>query len=234
MRDTGPGIPSDARARIFEPFFTTKQEGEGTGLGLSVTYGIVAAHGGAIEVSDTSGAGTTFRVTLPTAEPVAAPAEHTARAVAPLVLSSPLSGLRLLFVDDEAPLRQSVMAFAELRGFTALTAADGREALELLRTAEIDAVVCDLRMPGMDGATFLQHLRRERPALAARTIFVTGDVVGASMTLGAPSPRDRTPSKPWGFGISRQPVIAKPFSFEQLEIALIAIMRESPQAAGRR
>jgi CheY-like chemotaxis protein len=153
---------------------------------------------------------------------------------APLVLSSPLSGLRLLFVDDEGPLRQSVVAFAELRGFTAVTAADGRTALELLRSAEIDAVVCDLRMPGMDGATFLQHLRRERPALAARTVFVTGDVIGASSTLVAIGTSNRTPSVPWGFGISRQPVLAKPFTFEQLEEALIAIMRGSPQPAGRR
>ncbi len=67
MQDTGPGIPEAAMAHIFEPFFTTKGEGEGTGLGLSVSYGIVSAHGGKIEVSDTSPAGTTFRVTLPAA-----------------------------------------------------------------------------------------------------------------------------------------------------------------------
>src|SRR5919202_1064583 len=67
MTDSGPGIPSGVRARIFEPFFTTKPEGEGTGLGLSVSYGIVAAHGGTIEVAETSAGGTTFRITLPSA-----------------------------------------------------------------------------------------------------------------------------------------------------------------------
>ena len=65
MSDTGPGIPESVRAHIFEPFFTTKDEGEGTGLGLSVSYGIVTAHGGWIEVANTSASGTTFRVTLP-------------------------------------------------------------------------------------------------------------------------------------------------------------------------
>jgi two-component system NtrC family sensor kinase len=65
VRDTGPGIPDAVRPYVFQPFFTTKDEGEGTGLGLSVSYGIVAAHGGRIEVTNTSVAGTTFRVTLP-------------------------------------------------------------------------------------------------------------------------------------------------------------------------
>jgi two-component system NtrC family sensor kinase len=205
MRDTGPGIPEMARAHIFEPFFTTKSEGEGTGLGLSVSYGIIAAHGGMIEVTETSPSGTTFRVSLPIADVDAV--QHTVRESG-LPHRSAIAGIRLLFVDDEAALRASVEAFGELRGFSVLVAADGLEALSVIRSTGVDAVVCDLRMPGMDGIAFHDRLRRERPGLAARTVFVTGDVV-----------------MPTRSGLNKQPVLSKPFSFDRLEEAVTAVMR---------
>ncbi len=214
MRDTGPGIPEAARAHIFEPFFTTKGEGEGTGLGLSVSYGIISAHGGKIEVANTSGAGTTFRVALPAAE--AQPSDDSARDSGPIVLRSPLAGIRLLFIDDEPSLRSGMQAFGEMRGFTVLAAADGIAGLEMVRTASVDAIVCDLRMPGMDGPAFHERLRRERPGLAARTVFVTGDVVTTSTRTA----------------VTRQPVLTKPFSFERLEETLVAVMRGAPAPAG--
>ena len=206
MRDTGPGIPESAKVHIFEPFFTTKGEGEGTGLGLSVSYGIVTAHGGTIEVPHTSPAGTTFRVVLPAASE--ASTDEKARDSGGLSLRSPLSGIRLLFIDDEPALRSGVQAFGELRGFTVITANDGLQGLDMVRTESVDAIVCDLRMPGMDGAAFHERLRRERPGLAARTVFITGDVV----TTGRQAP-------------IRQPVLMKPFTFEKLEETLVSLMR---------
>jgi len=212
--DTGPGITPGARAHIFEPFFTTKGEGEGTGLGLSVSYGIVKAHGGAIEVADSGPGGTTFRVSLPA---VSGQADPRATPAAPLpVLRSPLAGIRLLFVDDEPALRSGMEAFGRLRGFTVLTAVDGAEALSRTRALGVDAVVCDLRMPGMDGYAFHDLLRAERPGLAARTVFVTGDVV----------------SNETSDTVLRQPVLAKPFSFDQVEEAVIALMRGAPYRPG--
>jgi CheY-like chemotaxis protein len=212
MRDTGPGIPETAKAHIFEPFFTTKGEGEGTGLGLSVSYGIVTAHGGTIEVPNTSAAGTTFRVTLPAAEEPTTDAPR--RDSGGLSRRSPIAGIRLLFIDDEASLRSGVQAFGEMRGFTVVTAADGIQGLEIVRREALDAVVCDWRMPGMDGPAFHERLRRERPGLASRTVFITGDVVTTSRT---------SPVK--------QPVLAKPFAFEKLEETLVALMRGAPVAA---
>jgi two-component system NtrC family sensor kinase len=212
IKDTGPGISTKARAHIFEPFFTTKKEGEGTGLGLSVSYGIVTAHGGTIEVADTSPHGTTFRVSLP-AVSAQARAQEAARDPGPLTLRSPLAGIKLLFVDDEPALRSGMQAFGELRGFTVITASDGAAALETARTTGVDAVVCDLRMPGMDGFAFHEQLRRERPGLAERTVFITGDVVPTTTSRGS---------------IARQPVLTKPFAFDRIEEALIAVMRGAP------
>lgn len=213
MRDTGPGIPESARAHIFEPFFTTKGEGEGTGLGLSVSYGIITAHSGTIEVAATSSVGTTFRVSLPAVNEVSS--EEGGRESGGLALRSPLSGIRLLFIDDEATLRSGVEAFGEMRGFTVLSAGDGLEGLEMVRTEAVDAIVCDLRMPGMDGQAFHERLRRERPGLAARTVFITGDVV---TTSGRTSP-------------IRQPILSKPFTFEKLEETLVSLMRGGMAAA---
>ncbi len=208
--DTGRGISPGARAHVFEPFFTTKSEGEGTGLGLSVSYGIVKAHGGTIELADSGPHGTTFRVRLPE---VSARAGTRATPAEPApVLRSPLAGVRLLFVDDEPTLRSGMEAFGRLRGFTVVTAGDGGEALSQTRAVGVHAVVCDLRMPGMDGYAFHDQLRAERPGLAARTVFVTGDVV-SSETHDA---------------VLRQPVLTKPFSFDQIEEAVIAVLRGAP------
>ncbi|MDQ6885723.1 MAG: ATP-binding protein [Gemmatimonadota bacterium] len=206
VRDSGPGVPDSARDHIFEPFFTTKPDG--TGLGLSVSYGIVTAHGGDISIADTSTLGTTFRIELPmsdqTVENVAAVS---------LVGGSLLKGIRLLFVDDESALRAGVAAFARLRRFTAITVGDGEAALAALHEAPFDAVVSDLRMPGMDGIALFGVLTRDHPDLATRTVFVTGDVM-------SPSTRDFIQA-------TTQPVLTKPFEFEQLEEALVTVLRPS-------
>ena len=208
IADTGPGIPPAARARIFEPFFTTKPEGEGTGLGLSVSYGIVTAHGGTIVLADTSPRGTRFVVTLPAAPALAGPGD--AAESMPVAPRSPLAGIRLLFIDDEPALRSGMEAFGRLRGFTVVTADEGRAALEAVQHTAFDAVVCDLRMPGMSGPEFHRALVRERPGLARRTVFITGDVLS---TANRPTPT------------TRQPTLAKPFTFERLEEAVVAVMR---------
>jgi len=210
--DTGLGIAEGARAHIFEPFFTTKREGEGTGLGLSVSYGIITAHGGSIGIAHTSERGTTMVVSLPAASDPAVDVS-AARARPPIAARSPLAGLRILVVEDEPLLRAGLESFAALRGFTVVAASNGEAALEALEQTSVDAIVCDLRMPGMDGAALHEILRRDRPGLAARTVFVTGDVTGRVARGGA---------------IARQPVLKKPFSLDRLEELLVAVLRGQP------
>lgn len=208
VADTGPGIPEEARPHIFEPFFTTKSDG--TGLGLSVSYGIVTAHGGTIVVAKSASEGTTFRMVL---RGSGQPAARGVDEVAPLFGDrSALEGARVLFVDDEPALRGSMIAFGKLRDFSVTAASDGIAALELTRRQEFDAIICDLRMPQMDGPAFFEALHGEKPSLAARILFVTGDVVG-------------TGSRAF-LNTTRQPVLVKPFDLEQIEDALVALLEK--------
>ncbi|NUR20030.1 MAG: response regulator, partial [Gemmatimonadaceae bacterium] len=130
---------------------------------------------------------------------------------------SPLAGLRVLVVEDVELLRQAIEAFGALRGFEVVARADGAEALRALETTSVDAVVCDLRMPGIDGIALHEILRRDRPGLAARTVFITGDVVGTAL-------RSAT--------ASRQPVLMKPFSLEKLEEVVTLVLKGELQRAG--
>ncbi|HEX6536137.1 MAG TPA: ATP-binding protein [Gemmatimonadaceae bacterium] len=212
VADTGPGIPAEARAHVFEPFFTTKRDG--TGLGLSVSYGIVAAHGGMISIARSGPGGTTFRVSLPALEEAEA---ETPMPEMPTDGDSPLGGMRMLFVDDELALHGGIRAYARQRGFGVVTVPDGAAALDAARRERFDAVVCDLRMSGLDGPAFYEVLRREYPELATRTLFITGDLVSASSRAFVES--------------VRQPVLTKPFELEHLEHAVAALLRETESGA---
>ena len=213
VSDTGPGVPPEARPHIFEPFFTTKRQG--TGLGLSVSYGIVAAHGGTIAIGRTGSDGTTFRVTLPAMEDVET-REPSTTMVAPAP-SSPISGIQMLFVDDELALHRGIRTYARRRGFGVVTVPDGAAALDVARRERFDVVVCDLRMSGIDGPAFYEVLRREHPWLATRTLFITGDLVSASSRAFLES--------------AGQPVLAKPFDLERLETSVAALLRQSSTPA---
>jgi CheY-like chemotaxis protein len=212
VSDTGPGIPDQARAHVFEPFYTTKASG--TGLGLSVSYGIVASHGGEISVVSTGEEGTTFRIVLPA---LYGSDESETGAMEELDGDSPLAGMHLLFVDDELALHTAVRSFARARGFTVVTAADGAAALAAARREHFDAVACDLRMSGLDGPALFEILRREHPELAARTLFITGDLMSASSR---------------GFLESAgQPVLEKPFDLELLESSMAALLDDQGELA---
>ena len=171
VTDNGPGIPPEHLPRVLEPFFTTKPQGEGTGLGLAIAQGIVTDHGGIIAVESTPAQGATFSVTLPvTAPPVAKPA-------APPAKTFP-KDLRVLVVDDEAGLREMMAEALAGQGARVETAPGGRQALEILARVPVDVLVLDVRMPEVSGTDLWTRISRANPALARRTVFCTGDVIG--------------------------------------------------------
>ena len=172
INDDGPGIPEEVRSRIFDPFFTTKAIGKGTGLGLTVAYAIVQEHGGRIRVDSTPGAGASFFVSFPSRAGV------SRAAPAATLLPAPTAGARVLLVEDEPALAAAVADSLGDAGYRVERAADGLEALARIEDQPVDLVVCDLKMPRLDGRAFYRRLCERNPPLARRMIFVTGDVAG--------------------------------------------------------
>lgn len=173
--DNGPGIPQANLERIFDPFFTTKSPGEGTGLGLSLVHSIVAEHGGEIQVDSRLGAGTAFRVDLPRAPDPAHPPAADGAGTVPATRARPL---RILVVDDEETVRRVVVRYLNRRGHAVDEAPDGEVALALIEArggGAYDAILSDLRMPGLQGTQLLARLRARDPSLERRLVFMTGD-----------------------------------------------------------
>jgi signal transduction histidine kinase len=174
VHDDGPGVPEEVQPRIFDPFFTTKEVGKGTGLGLTVAYAIVQEHSGRITVKSEPTGGASFYVELPVGAGSLKPA--AARPAEPTV---PLgSGGSVLVVEDEAALGAAVSEALVDAGFSVSLANDGLEALERVKERPYDLIVCDLKMPRLDGTAFYRRLEAENAALARRVLFVTGDVAG--------------------------------------------------------
>jgi two-component system cell cycle sensor histidine kinase/response regulator CckA len=175
INDDGPGIPDDLQPKIFEPFFTTKEVGKGTGLGLSVANAIVQEHGGRIRLESRPGVGASFYVELPVTGTKLPPAPVT-RARAGEVEA--IAGASILVVEDEAKLASAVVDALRDAGYIVDHAPDGEEGLNKVQEKAFDLVICDLKMPRVDGMAFHRMLSAAAPGLAKRVVFVTGDVAG--------------------------------------------------------
>jgi len=164
VADNGPGVPAEIRGKIFDPFFTTKPVGEGTGLGLATVYGIVRQADGWIHLESMPGKGAAFRIFLPVYIPD--PSIKLAPVVAPAIghrqPARDLSGVgRILFVEDEDAVRVVAARLLRARGYEVIEAADGEEALALAEehAGQIDLLISDVIMPGIDGPTLLKKAR---------------------------------------------------------------------------
>jgi signal transduction histidine kinase/CheY-like chemotaxis protein len=176
INDDGPGIPDDLQPKIFDPFFTTKDVGQGTGLGLTVAYAIIQEHAGRIRLESRLGRGASFFVELPVGGASHLPDVLTTRTAT--TLEELPRGGTVLIVEDEMALAAAVTDALQDAGYVVTHAADGEDALALVTRQPFDLVICDLKMPRLDGQAFYASLVQAVPALASRVIFVTGDVAG--------------------------------------------------------
>ena len=190
VSDDGPGIPPEILGRIFEPFFTTKEVGVGTGLGLSVSQGIVRQHQGELWAESDIGAGATFHIELPV------PLTPPERASGPTEGRPPLPPLRILVVDDEPNARELMARVLMGDGHAVDTASDGTDAGWRLREASYDCVVADMRMPGMGGQELYRLAEQTMPELARRFIFVTGGTMSPKTSAFLSSTASRYVMKP--------------------------------------
>ena len=194
VNDDGPGIAEDLQPKIFDPFFTTKEVGQGTGLGLTVAYAIVQEHGGRLRLESTPGTGASFYVDLPVAGgSVVLEPGNDARPEK----VDPVTGASILVVEDETALAGAVTDALTDAGYRVEHAPDGEAALAVVAQRTFDLVVCDLKMPRLDGKAFYRKLCTRVPALSRRVIFVTGDVAGTDAETFLVESRCRWLAKPF-------------------------------------
>jgi PAS domain S-box-containing protein len=169
VSDTGTGMTEEVRTRIFEPFFTTKPAGKGTGLGLSTVYGIVRQSGGHIWVYSELGKGSAFRVYLPRVD-----AAVTAAAVEQAPASEGGRQERILLVEDEEGLRQSIRTLLEKSGFVVFAAGSAGEAARVCDEVDgrVDLVLTDIGLPGVRGTELVRQLHSRYPGL--RVLYMSG------------------------------------------------------------
>jgi two-component system NtrC family sensor kinase len=214
ISDDGPGIPPELAPRVFDPFFTTKEVGVGTGLGLSIVYGIVHEHGGEIFLESELGHGAKFTIELPVlreetsgaSEREPAPSSFPAEQSLPRLRRPAALHGRVLVVEDEPTVAQLIADVLREEGHLVETALDSREALARIAHGKYDLLICDFRMPHLDGQGFYRALVQAGSPLQHHMVIVTGDTL-APHTLEF-------------LERSGLPYVAKPFLVEEFKLAV--------------
>ncbi|WP_151448432.1 hybrid sensor histidine kinase/response regulator [Lacisediminimonas profundi] len=202
VSDTGCGMTPDVAARAIDPFFTTKPPGQGTGLGLSMIYGFMKQSAGHISIRSVPGRGTTISLKLPRYQGSEEGAPKPVNAAAPAIASERAT---LLVVDDEEGLRYLLGEMLELFGYRCILAADAMEGLRVLKSGQqIDLLLTDVGLPGMNGRLFADAARNMMPELPV--LFITGYAEDAAMRDGVLQPGMRVMTKPFVMDMLAQAV----------------------------
>ena len=176
--DDGPGINRDVLPKLFQPFFTTKAPGEGTGLGLSLSRSIIIEHGGSIDVSSEPGHGAAFTIELPMNTDPETDVDFEAIRTAEQSAGDFDS---ILVIDDEVSIQKFLRQSLSIGGRTVDLAANSEQSLELLKTKHYDAILMDLRMPGISGITLYTEIISKHPEMKGRIVVITGDALGVDV-----------------------------------------------------
>jgi two-component system NtrC family sensor kinase len=233
VADDGSGVDPGDVTKLFVPFFTTKSPAEGTGLGLPVSFGIVASHGGELRYGPgPGGQGAVFTFDLPVqarlpggpgaeaSEPGAVtdvrPVDLTAteRERAVVEAHAARAATRVLVLDDERSIRLLLEKWLRGSGYQPIVAITGEEAVELVRAGPFDAILCDHRMAGMNGTDVFEAVVAIRPELERRFVFMSGDVL---------NPQLREFVQDRGVGL-----LAKPFDLDTVQRTLSAVLAGEP------
>jgi hypothetical protein len=192
VTDSGMGMNAEVAARAFDPFFTTKPIGQGTGLGLSMIYGFARQSNGHATIDSKMEQGTTVRLYLPRHHgDIATPHASTARKI-----GQAASGKTVLVIEDEAVVRAVVIEMLAEQGYRTLEAVDGPTGVKILRSGEqIDMLVTDIGLPGMNGRQVADQARETRPGL--RILFITGYAESAAISEGFLQPGMELITKPF-------------------------------------
>ena len=237
VRDDGPGIAAAIQSKIFDPFFTTKPPGEGTGLGLSIAYGIVNEHGGQIKVESEPGSGAEFTVLLPAtdqllldfAADVASGADFTILLPSTEMLAAeglqarqraPLAARKahILVVEDEATVAALIVEVLAEEGHEVESVLNSREGLERIKQGTYALVICDLKMPELDGRALYQELVKIGHPAQHRLLLITGDTLNQHTIAFLEK--------------SKLPHLAKPFLVEELKTMVNSLLGQARAEAG--
>lgn len=214
IADNGPGFTGETLDRIFDPFFTTKPGGEGTGLGLSLSYGFMQEHGGTLNARNLDSGGAEFEISLPTIASLERSEKGDETADQELQPAFEGGKKKVLIVDDEEQVGHLIENLLAPQGIKVIKAISGCDCIHALQESEVDLILLDIRLPDIDGLKLKDAIVRQWPCYGNRVLLLTGDTIDERVYANATSKDDM------------DEVITKPFNIHALKSRIFNSLME--------